>query len=154
MNHYAARELQQEGRPTGLWHYTCENNGRIWPVGHCSWFRTCPECDGRLGSATCSTCQDQGCILVEPRDRCPGHTSAEEACEHYRQSLLDRASFTARADVGSWPKRKCENKECSREATHVARVPGSHYIRHDFCETHCVREELSKLVTVGECWSS
>lgn len=31
MNYYDARQLETSGR----WHYTCKNDGRIWPVGYC-----------------------------------------------------------------------------------------------------------------------
>ncbi len=36
MNYYDARELQgPDGQGTGRWHYTCMNDGRIWPIGYC-----------------------------------------------------------------------------------------------------------------------
>jgi hypothetical protein len=37
MNYYQARELRTaDGKPAGLWHFTCQNDNRIWPVGYCA----------------------------------------------------------------------------------------------------------------------
>lgn len=147
MNHYAARQQQS----TLLWHYTCANGDNIYPVGNCGRYRLCAACDGRCSD--CLACQGNGVVLAPTVERCPGHVTAEEACEHYRQGLLDEALFSKKSIEEAWPQRKCE-ADCDRVATHVARTPGRHYARHEFCEAHCTREELSRLVTVGECWSS
>ncbi len=41
MNYYEARELKgADGNPAGLWHFTCQNDNRIWPVGYCA--QDCP----------------------------------------------------------------------------------------------------------------
>lgn len=40
MNYYQPRELLKDGKPTGLWHYTCRNDDRVWPVGYCA--QDCP----------------------------------------------------------------------------------------------------------------
>jgi hypothetical protein len=36
MNYYQPRELTKDGKPTGLFHYTCRNDDHIWPVGLCA----------------------------------------------------------------------------------------------------------------------
>ena len=37
MNYYEARKIKdKDGKPTGKWHYTCMNDGQIWPVGYCA----------------------------------------------------------------------------------------------------------------------
>ncbi len=37
MNYYDAREISGEkGTSSGLWHYTAQNDGRIFPVGYCA----------------------------------------------------------------------------------------------------------------------
>lgn len=37
MNYYQAREIKTpDGNPAGLWHFTCQNDSRIWPVGYCA----------------------------------------------------------------------------------------------------------------------
>jgi hypothetical protein len=36
MNYYAARRLlNPDGTPTKLYHYTCQRDKRVWPVGGC-----------------------------------------------------------------------------------------------------------------------
>lgn len=41
MNYYQPRELKdKEGKALGLWHYTCMNDGKVWPVGYCA--QGCP----------------------------------------------------------------------------------------------------------------
>lgn len=40
MNYYQAREIQKDGEPTGLFHFTKMNDGQIWPVGYCA--KDCP----------------------------------------------------------------------------------------------------------------
>lgn len=37
MNYYEARQIKTpDGQPSGLWHYTQMNDGRIWPTGYCA----------------------------------------------------------------------------------------------------------------------
>lgn len=34
MNYYEARQMRDDkGEPSGIWHFTCRNDDRIWPVG-------------------------------------------------------------------------------------------------------------------------
>ena len=35
MNYYQPRQILKDGQPDG-WHYTCQNDGRIWAVGDCA----------------------------------------------------------------------------------------------------------------------
>lgn len=44
MRYYAAREIQRDGKATGLWHYTVRHDEAIFPVGYCA--------DGCPGHAT------------------------------------------------------------------------------------------------------
>ena len=37
MNYFAPRQLKN-----GLWHYTCQNDGIVWPVGYCA------SCQGHI----------------------------------------------------------------------------------------------------------
>ena len=49
MNYYQPRELKdKDGNPSGIWHYTCMNDGRIWPVGYCA--QGCPGHDTKEGA--------------------------------------------------------------------------------------------------------
>lgn len=37
MNYYQPRQLRgPDGQALPLWHYTCQNGARIWPVGACA----------------------------------------------------------------------------------------------------------------------
>lgn len=40
MNYYRPRQLFKDGKPTGLWHYTCYNNDEVSLVGYCA--KDCP----------------------------------------------------------------------------------------------------------------
>lgn len=49
MNYYQPRELKdKDGNPSGIWHYTCMNDGRIWAVGYCA--QGCPGHDTKDGA--------------------------------------------------------------------------------------------------------
>ena len=49
MNYYQPREIRgMDGNPSGRWHYTCMNDGRIWPVGYCA--QGCPGHDSKDGA--------------------------------------------------------------------------------------------------------
>lgn len=161
MNYYGARQkLDENGKPSGLFHYTCRNDEQIWPVGYCGAFKRCDKCDGQMrkmpyapGPYTCETCRDTGTMKVPEAERCPGHATAGEANEHYRQYLLDSAVFQG-PKTTEWPKEKCEADGCNEEATHLASIPGHMEHTHKFCAKHCTCEELAKKVKVGESISS
>lgn len=41
MNYYDAREMRQEdGTPSGRWHYTAQHDNAVFPVGYCA--QSCP----------------------------------------------------------------------------------------------------------------
>jgi len=49
VNYYQPRELTDaDDKPTGRWHYTCKNDGRVWPVGNCA--TDCPGHDSPEGA--------------------------------------------------------------------------------------------------------
>lgn len=64
MNYYDAREIIEDGKPTGRWRYTRLNK--------------------RTGCVAVGYCAED----------CPGHATPEEAREHYRQWQLDNARFS------------------------------------------------------------
>jgi hypothetical protein len=122
MNYYKPREILKDGKPVGLYHYTCRNDNQVWPVGLC----------------------------VD----CPGHKTKEEACEHWRQYLIQGIEFVRITQ--EWPKEKCEVEGCNNQATMVGSTknePGG-FIRHCFCEEHATQEEMSKFIYAGESISS
>ena len=116
MNYYGPRQRKSDGK----FHYTCENDGQIWPVGLCA----------------------QGC---------PGHDTAEQACEHQKEHLFAIATFGSKQN--EWPKHKCGVEGCNAEATHQAQIPGDMRF-FELCEQHANKESLAKLIEVGESISS
>ena len=84
---------------------------------------------------------------------CPGHATPEEACEHQRQYLMDKAVYRGPKQE-PWPKHKCALETCNSEATHLIDIPGT--MRHwDVCAEHANRDALASLMpSVGESISS
>lgn len=149
MNHYAPRQREDNKK----WHYTCENDGRIWPVGYCGAYRTCPECNGKLhvDGEPCTRCAKEGigptgAVRVPDEERCPGHDTAAEACEHYRQYLLNER--THEVEFGDWT--GCQ--ECDAPTKKGYAVGAVETVA--LCDEHRTPETLAKHVTVGEAWSS
>ena len=123
MNYYEPRQLAENGKPTGLYHYTCKNDNKIWPVGPCA-------------------------------DDCDGHKTPEEACEHYRQWLIEGVIF--RKKETEWPKEKCEIDGCNNEAKLIGvsvNEPGQ-FNQRRFCPEHATKEQMAKFIHVGSCISS
>lgn len=157
MNHDAPREIADaNGKPTGRWHYTRKNSrGSAYPIGFCSPWVSCPECEkwqGDDGITVCQKCDNRH--LVRSETPCPGHATPEEACEHYRQYLLSEIQFRGPKTQASWPKEKCRVDGCNNEGTHLAQIPGYHWTFFDLCEQHYNVESISPLIVVGESFHS
>lgn len=135
MYHKKARQLKN-----GLWHYTCASNHDIYPIGYCSLFKTCSKCEGK--SDGCGGDCKYG--VVKNESPCPGHKTGEEACEHYREYLLDKAHTLT-----------CEHsmlcKICGAETKVLMACDESYYA---LCIEHCNREGLNALLEVYESWGS
>ena len=87
-------------------------------------------------------------------DDCRGHETKEEACEHYRQWLIEGIEFTPRES--EWPKDKCEVEGCDEEAIMVGvshNEPGQ-FNQRRFCAKHATRQEMAKFTFAGERISS
>ena len=80
-------------------------------------------------------------------NNCPGHATAEEAQEHYKQYLLDERVYISTNDDTM---RKC--KECGEWTSDMLMVDG--WPRFDLCKAHQIREVYEKLVKVGSSASS
>lgn len=174
MNHYAPQELTDAaGLPTGRWHYCCTNGrGSTFAVGYCGLLRSCRTCSpftpptnpfGRMvlaegetpDPAHCPACNGTGVTGVPAEDRCPGHDSPEEACEHYKQYLLDNARLRPEtADMLRQAKtaHRCQAPGCRKMTVGHASWGGHGYA--SLCDKHCTRAVLSDLVTVGESFQS
>jgi hypothetical protein len=141
MNYYQAREkIDTDGNPTGIYHYTCRNDNRIFPVGYCSDMRTCPVCNGRAWHTTehCDTCDNKGYVKVAP---CLGHATPEEAEAHYREYQLDTSDYSREMMNQQQRCRVCNNWT-SRFAS-LGDGPGRIFV---LCDQHCNRESLATLV--------
>lgn len=143
MNHYKARQLEN-----GKWHYTSRNNGNIFPVGNCSRFMRCPACKLLENvNRDCVICKGDN-IVIDPNP-CPGHDTAEEAQQHYKEYLIEGCVF--RPKFNEWPKYKCHLEQCNSESKHSVYIFGTTY---DLCEQHANRETLHEIISVGESWES
>lgn len=71
---------------------------------------------------------------------CPGHETAEEACEHYKEYMLDIASFTAQ----SW-EREEPCRVCGAMTLGLAVIPG-HHLPVTLCDLHSNRDGLSQAI--------
>lgn len=110
MNYLAARQMKNTDGTPGLWHYTVQNDDRVYATGYCA----------------------QGC---------PGHATAEEACEHQRQYLLnERVQFSDGASATE--QRKC--KVCGAWTTGYAQVDG--WEIYVLCDEHRTRESVDALI--------
>ena len=127
MNHDTAREVQKDGKGTGLWHYTTSNDrGGTHAIGNCSPWDSCgcgEQPHGWPADPNCPKCNGTG--LVPKVNPCPGHATPEAACEHQKQYVLDRVTFSG-PKLREWPKHKCAVPTCNEEATMLAIVEGRH----------------------------
>ncbi len=155
MQHSAPRQHQG----TGLWHYTTgKAKSGFYAIGLCSPYDTCPDCKGHSfmsASIKCETCDNKGSVKRE--EPCPGHATAEEACEHYKEYLVSKAQYED--DKGEHEERtlsRCEFKkgtdeQCRSLTSGAAYVESRHYC---LCAEHRNPESLAEVVQVGESWHS
>lgn len=134
MNHDAPRQLE-----SGLWHYTRERDGAVWPIGNCATLTTCKSCtDG------CSECK--GTCVVPVNEPCKGHNNREEACNHYKEYLLSLVKFVSTESEENCIVHGCNSTACCR-----VDIPGRIF---DLCKEHANLEAVSKMVFVDECFHS
>lgn len=132
MNYRQALKRQADGR----WDYTSTNNGRSHAIGYCA------------GPPNMASFERLG-IHVPESDRqkweehaakfhTDGHATEEEACECYRQYILDqRCRETHHPDE----QRKCE---ICATWTDGGFIVGGYHI-HELCQEHRNRESLDKV---------
>ena len=136
MNYYDARQRQTDKR----WDYTCQNDGRVWPVGYCAGYHE-PKDDGIVRWR-----EDERQRVIANKDKYhrDGHATDEEARECYRLYLLDNdvqemtfaeAQHPCVAPVGE---SKCN--VWTQKALEIRH--GGHY---PLCDEHRNRETLEKL---------
>jgi hypothetical protein len=147
MRCYKARELANKA---GKWHYTCEVNGDIHPVGHCSSWDSCScvKNENRIDQ-NCEVCSGRG--VIAKSDPCLGHDTPEEAELHYKEYLLDSMK-KSNPKTEKWPKNKCHESKCEEEALYSIYLRNGGYF--ELCECHANKECVSSMLSVGECWES
>lgn len=81
---------------------------------------------------------------------CPGHPTPEEARAHYREYLLDTASFKLR-----WSRHWEPCRVCGELAERFAQVGPGGMAVYTLCDDHCNREGLDQVLPLpGVTWSS
>lgn len=149
MNYAQARQIDPEAdRPdAGKWRWTVRNDNNIRPDGYCSPLELCGACGGETGwlypgRPSCDACDSRG--LIESANPCPGHDTAEEAEEHYREYQIDRAEFVEIVDADAQMLGRC--KMCDKHTASYMRIKGDAY-RHDLvCPEHHERSTAEFLI--------
>lgn len=132
MIYYVARQ-----RNDGRWDYTA--GGR--PVGYCAEYR---EIDPKI--IPISESQQAEYKATAHKHHCDGHATKEDAQNCYKEYMLDHH---VRFSKDSSQQRKC--KVCGEWTQNFATAD---YALFTLCDLHSNREEISKLLTVGESWVS
>jgi hypothetical protein len=134
MQHYSARQREKDLR----WDYTVGSS----PVGYCLAYQDTDEMGVPMNPNRAEVMRQ-----FKDKHHTHGHETAEEACECYKQYLLDQR--TRHSDMSNQMLR-CEI--CGEFTQHVVYI-GAYEI-HKLCVTHATREFLEQVVTVGESWES
>lgn len=142
MNYYGP--LQR--KDTKRWDYTRTNDGDACPVGYCAGWKDKETLIEQLG-------EEAGNQLHAEREpyqnnfHTNGHVSAEDACECYKQFLLD---FCLRLDKSfTDAQKKCE--ACGAWTQKFAEVKMRLFV---LCDEHRNRQEIEKRLSIGTSISS
>lgn len=143
MNYYKARQRESDQR----WDYTCQNDNRVWPVGYCG--RPMQEEDFAKLGIPMSEREKAHLATNGHKYHTDGHATEAEACECYRQYLLDTQLTLDHEDPHQ--QRKCQ--VCEQWTTKFA-IFGSTQLFF-LCDEHRTREHVEQLTSkIGEIWSS
>lgn len=148
-------DVNADGPDAGKWRWTTHNDrGGTHATGYCSPWELCPENHGLELIGTeydCATCGGRG--VVDKADPCPGHDTAEEAAEHYRQWKLDHVRFRVLNNPNAL--HKCRVEGCGEFTAGIMEIEGDGYFMESVCEPHQTRETAETLITrPGEEWHS
>ena len=140
MNYYKSRQRASDGR----WDFSCRNNDHIYPVGYCSPYHEPDPKEWYLTENSIKKYQAE-----RDKHHVNGHATEEEACECYRQYLLDTTLYLDGHSNDT--QHKC--KICDTWTNRYAQVDGT-YMYH-LCDCHRTRAIIETLFKgVGEIWSS
>lgn len=140
MNHLTALQ-----RTDGRWDYT--RNRR--PVGYCQSYH--PLDESGIISPEMAKSENERMKPFEGKFHDTGHATKEEACDCYKEFLLDtHAYFPAKEPESASQQFKCQI--CGAWTACMAQV--GPYRIFQVCPAHCTREHVATLLTVGESWES
>ncbi len=141
MRHYYSRQ-----RADGKWDYTCGDR----PIGYCQGYH--PYDEKMVNMLGQDEVDRLNAIMEQRKDlyHTCGHNTEQEACECYKQYMLDHHLHLNPKQKDPQQLVKC--KVCGEFCSGHAMV-GSYTIFR-LCEKHCNLEEVSKLYSVGESWES
>lgn len=83
MNYYDAREMKKDGKGSGKWHYTCMNDGRIWPVGYCA------EHEGHPTKEEAHECYTKYCLDNHIKKRTMQNQHKCKECDAWTQESVE-----------------------------------------------------------------
>lgn len=138
MQHKKALQRESDKR----WDYTVQWGDRITPIGYCRPFKDPDEMGVPMNPDTAATIRQ-----FKDKHHSHGHETAEEACNCYKEYLLDQ-----RLRHGELDNQMVRCQVCGEWTQHVIYLDG--YVSYKVCEKHATREELEKLVSVWESWES
>lgn len=142
MRHYSARKRQSDGR----WDYACCGVA----VGYCRGYAPYgDDIAAMLGRDTVD------CLNAEMEQRkdlyhTSGHETKQEACDCYKRYQLDHELRLHPKQENPSELVKC--RVCSEFCSGYAMIGA--YTMIPLCESHCTREEVENLYSVGESWES
>ncbi len=139
MNHYAARQ-----RTDGRWDYTCANpRSRTHPVGYCRAYRELKPESGLFDAVQCEL-ENARIRPFAHKYHDDGHGTADEACDCYREYLLDQRLQLHPSSKDAEVLRKCT--VCGVYTSGYAELQMSVWW---LCDEHRSRDEVEKLELTG-----
>jgi hypothetical protein len=154
MNYHEPRELQKDGKGTGLWHYTNMNDGRIWPEGYCAGipeWSVFPEpgddIELPLGFHSWDQWrQDRNRLLpFRHKFHTHGHASKEEAYACFKEYCLDLRTRFIEDSEAAQQQHRCQ--VCQAWTSGGAEVNHQHFV---LCKEHRTRETLERIFEAGD----
>lgn len=142
MNYLTASQRRADGR----WDYTY--NGVAW--GYCREYQPIPEDAGFMPPEHIRA-ENRKTEAFKDKHHVNGHATREEAEECYKHYLLDQ-HLRLMPDEPENANQQFRCKVCKKFTACHASV-GAYQI-FDLCPEHQTREEVAKLLSVGESWES
>lgn len=152
MNYEEARQIA-DGPLAGKWHWTNRRDGKIWPIGHCSSWKECPDCKGRsfITGVNCETCGVSGVVFKTQDEKCQGHDTAEDAARAHADWVLDNHLHWHESPDA---RHHCQAKEgCPIWTSKFVNVdPANYGPMYFLCPEHADRDHVAELYGAPE-WS-